>query len=704
MRDQNKRDDLLVGPHMTVREAVQKYPGIEAVFDRHGLAGCGGPDGPQEPILFFARVHNVDPAGLLRELNEYAARRQSSAAVPVMEERPKPARQLYFVALIVSLGIALLGGFPLGIIAALGGGRDIGLGATWTPLVQAHGHLQLVGFAGLFVVGIAYHVLPRFKNTELRLRQLTLPSIALLALGVVLGAASQPWADGSVAGSLFVVSAAVELAGAMLFASVLAATLRGTQRKNYDRYLFAGAVWFVAASLAHLVVVVETVADGVAVISAGRNGPLLEMYLLGFIMMFVLGVSIRVLPHFLRLRPPSMRYFAPALALFNGALAVRIASGWTEAYADWSRPDWLAALTVYAMAAAVAVFIAALNVHLPAVRDESSGRPGPHERLIRFAYVWLVVAFAIEVWYATKGLGGGFRPDFLEAGATRHALALGFVTQMIFGVGSRALPVFAGKKLYSPRLVDATWVLINLAAVMRVGHAVFPWGSTTFRFDHIAVAGAAGTLALAIFAFNIMRTVRPPRRREPGPARKESTMQPQSRSERFHPSAGSVVADVLKNVPGSLELLISYGFKPLADPEMRARVTPHVTLGTACSMHGIDIQALIVDLERLSDADGTAELAPRQRVLNALRDCYDPEIPVNIVDLGLVYNVDADEDRASIDVTLTSPDCPVADQLIAEVTERVRALGFGSVDVRLVSKPAWDYSRMTPAARQALGW
>jgi hypothetical protein len=112
-----------------VRESVQRYPGLEAVFDKHGLGGCGGPDGPIEPIAFFARVHQVDPAALLRELNEFAARRDGAAAIPLMDERPTQATQPYFIAVIASLAIAVLGGFPLGILAALGAGRDIGLGA-----------------------------------------------------------------------------------------------------------------------------------------------------------------------------------------------------------------------------------------------------------------------------------------------------------------------------------------------------------------------------------------------------------------------------------------------------------------------------------------------------------------------------------------------------------------------------------------------
>ncbi len=694
-----------IGPHTTVREAVQRYPGIESVFDKRGLAGCGGPDGPMEPVAFFARVHQVDPAALLRELNDFAAGRDGAVSLPILEKRPKPERQPYFIAVIVALAIAIGGGFPLGILAALGGGHDIGLGVRWTPIVQAHGHLQLVGFVGLFITGIAYHVLPRFKNRDLALARLSLPSIGLLAGGAILRAAAQPWSDSAIAAWLTVVSAVIELAGAVAFATVIGATLAGSQRKSYDRYLLAGAAWFVAASIANLVVVAQLARDGVSVIPTARDAPLLEMYAFGFIALFVLGISIRVLPHFLSLRPPRIRYLVPALLLFNAGLLVRTSAGWVDAYSSWSRPDWLLAATVYAMTAAAALFIFALNLHLPSVRDDSADLERSHEKLIRSAYVWLVIAFAIEAWYVTKGLAGGVQPDFLESGAARHALALGFVTQMIFGVGSRALPVFAGKQIYSRRLVNISWALINVVTLMRVGHAMIPYESTVFRFDQIAAAGALGLIALIVFAYNIVRSVRPARRRREA-NQKEAHMAQLPEEQAYELTAESVAADVIENIPGSLEVLVSYGFKPLADPEMRARVASQVTLGMACSMHGISVQTLIADLASLREKPDAVGLAvpPRQWILNALRDCYDPEIPVNIVDLGLVYEVEADERRAAVRILLTSPDCPAADELVADVASRVRALGFASVQVSIVRQPPWDPSRMTAAARQALGY
>jgi hypothetical protein len=486
-----------------VREAVARYPGIESVFESHGLEDFDGSDGPEAPIGFFARMHQVDPAPLIRDLNEYAEQRAGAAAVPVVEKRPKRAVELYKVGVASSLALAILIGFPLGILVALGGARDVGVGGKWGPLIQAHGHLQIVGWVGLFIVGVAFHVLPRFKNTNLKLRALALPAIALLAVGVLLRVGSQPWSDEAFGGVLLVLSALLELAGALAFAAIIAAMLLPKARKNYDRFLAAACAWLVLASIANVVVLVEFVLDGERAVVSVKMTQLLDMYLFGFAMLFILGVSIRVLPHFLSLRTPDVRLLTPVLIVFNAALLSRVGAGWVDAYGGWSRPDWIQASL---MLLSVLTYVVALNLHLPSAHEGAPPGFKGHARLIRMAFVWLVVAVAIEVWFGTDAAISDFRPDFLENGASRHALALGFVTQMMFGVGYRVLPVFAGKPLHSTRLVDATLVLLNVAVLMRVGHALISFGASSFRFDHIAVAGAFATLALLLFAYNILRT------------------------------------------------------------------------------------------------------------------------------------------------------------------------------------------------------
>jgi FeS assembly SUF system protein len=93
-------------------------------------------------------------------------------------------------------------------------------------------------------------------------------------------------------------------------------------------------------------------------------------------------------------------------------------------------------------------------------------------------------------------------------------------------------------------------------------------------------------------------------------------------------------------------------------------------------------------------------------VLDVLRTCYDPEIPVNIYELGLVYDVSvADEGAVTIQMTLTSPACPVAGSLPGEVQSRVANVpGVERVQVELVWDPPWTPERMSEAAKVQLGF
>jgi len=106
-----------------------------------------------------------------------------------------------------------------------------------------------------------------------------------------------------------------------------------------------------------------------------------------------------------------------------------------------------------------------------------------------------------------------------------------------------------------------------------------------------------------------------------------------------------------------------------------------------------------------SDPPADAGTAVRDRVVEVLRTCYDPEIPVNIYDLGLIYDVDVDLNRdVDIRMTLTSPACPVAGSLPPEVESRVRALSdVRDVRVEVVWDPPWSPERMSEAAKLQLG-
>ena len=94
-----------------------------------------------------------------------------------------------------------------------------------------------------------------------------------------------------------------------------------------------------------------------------------------------------------------------------------------------------------------------------------------------------------------------------------------------------------------------------------------------------------------------------------------------------------------------------------------------------------------------------------EAVIEALKDIYDPEIPVNIYDLGLIYDVEiTPENHAKVKMTLTTPHCPVAESMPGEVELRVGAVpGIGDAEVELVWDPPWDPQKMSDEARLELG-
>jgi FeS assembly SUF system protein len=100
----------------------------------------------------------------------------------------------------------------------------------------------------------------------------------------------------------------------------------------------------------------------------------------------------------------------------------------------------------------------------------------------------------------------------------------------------------------------------------------------------------------------------------------------------------------------------------------------------------------------------------KQDVIDALKKIYDPEIPVNIWDMGLIYNIDIADDAIAIQMTFTSPTCPMMEELLEQVRAAAQSVcGDTPVQVDLVWDPPWDLSRMSDEARLELdltnaGW
>ncbi len=101
------------------------------------------------------------------------------------------------------------------------------------------------------------------------------------------------------------------------------------------------------------------------------------------------------------------------------------------------------------------------------------------------------------------------------------------------------------------------------------------------------------------------------------------------------------------------------------------------------------------------------ELKVTEKAIEILRTVYDPEIPVNVYDLGLIYKIDynVDENTLHVDMTLTAPSCPAADFILEDVRQKLVSIkGPEKIDLRLVFEPVWDQSMMSEEAKLELGF
>lgn len=104
--------------------------------------------------------------------------------------------------------------------------------------------------------------------------------------------------------------------------------------------------------------------------------------------------------------------------------------------------------------------------------------------------------------------------------------------------------------------------------------------------------------------------------------------------------------------------------------------------------------------------DNEIKLKIEEKIIDMLKTVYDPEIPVNIYDLGLIYRIDLQDDgELQIDMTLTAPNCPAADFILEDVRQKIESVeGITMAQVNLVFEPEWDKDMMTDEAKLELGF
>jgi len=495
----------IVPPTLSIREIRRRFPATGPVFEHYGLGDCGGPDGPDEPVAWFATVHRLPLEEFLRDLREAAVHDAAAAPSPGPAASAPPFSPHFILG---SLFLTLTLGATTGMINLLriAGGGDVPISHR-----QIHGHTQVLGFAALFLMGIAYHALPRILGIGGRTPASSRTAFWLMFGGVILRNAGQPLGFYPAGRALSFLSAGMELIAGVLFASFVFGLLREMREGKYDRrdpiirfvrlgtILFVGALGMVAAQGIWLAGHPETA------LPPALTEPFYFLALYGFLLAWIYGFGNRVVSLFLGVGP-ARRHTPEAAMAALGAASLLYCAGWLPFLAA---PLALALRDAgLALAGLSAVFYLSGNGFLWRKAEFPMMKtPGSPTFAIRAAFaclgLWALLEIAAVVLSRATPLPA---QNLWWADAGRHVFTIGFLTLLIVGMSFRILPVFSGKRLWSPALARVTYGLLLGATAMRL--LQYPAAFRPLFYEIGSYMGIPVVVALLCFMFNLLRTMR----------------------------------------------------------------------------------------------------------------------------------------------------------------------------------------------------
>lgn len=415
--------------------------------------------------------------------------RSQAAATAAENERAAARLMLAFAA--TGLFSMVFPGTLLGVVnlVAISAGREAG--AVADAWIQAHGHAQIFGWIGTFVIGIGYRTLP----ASLRRKRFGVDE-GWTSLGLWAGGALARWSAGAGAPGwriLLPLGAMLELAGFALFvrASVGHRPSAGTRPGSWALVVVGGSAGLLVALVGQAWLALRTASWGeTAAFAPEANSRLLALSVWGFVVPFVWGFTARWVSTMLGCGAPRDWHLVGAYLVSVAGVAFSLAGH-----------DRLAA-GAFVAASVWSVF--ALRLFEPA-----TGRPrirGVHSSFtlfVRAAYVWLLVGAGLGLWAAAGGrdLAG-------VAGASRHAVTVGCLATMVFSVAPRILPTFTLRtRLFSTRLMALALVALTAGCTMRVVAEVLAYqGYVEGAWAWLPVSAVIELVAFVVFAANLAAT------------------------------------------------------------------------------------------------------------------------------------------------------------------------------------------------------
>lgn len=432
----------------------------------------------------------------------------AGAKLPVLggpqQQREARLQQVTIVYVITGLAFMLLPGTFLGVWNLISISSQHSLSTLSPAWLQAHGHAQIFGWIGTFVIGIGYYSLSKMGRLAPFAVSRAWLSWSLWTAGLILRWVANVdlwhWQV------LLPVSAVAELVAFLIFFWTVSSHKSGptaaagstpaprTGMETWMKLVVASTVGFLLLLLFNLAVA--------AYLAVGAGSPAIphwldQRYLVlatwGFPVLTVWGFNARWLPVFLGLEQPSSRGLMAALWISAGAVLSALAGYFAVASA--------------LLAIASATVIYALNVFEPARHPaKTQGVHSSFPFFVRLCYAWLLAAAGLSLWAARADSNGGIW------GASRHALTVGFLAAMIFVIGQRVLPAFCGmRQLFSARLMLAASLTLNLGCLLRVSSEI-PAYEANWQAAWRALPASAilELIAVTLFAANLALTLAQP--------------------------------------------------------------------------------------------------------------------------------------------------------------------------------------------------
>lgn len=410
----------------------------------------------------------------------------------IAREREASLARLVMAYVSSGLVFMLLPGTFLGVWNLLQiSGRE-SAGSVSPAWLQAHGHAQVFGWVGSFIIGIGFYSIPKFRGVAKPNLRAAWACWGMWTVGV----AARWFANIYRVEWRFLLplSALLELAAFLIFLSSVAKH----RPEDSGKGGMEPWVWVViSASIGFLLVLIANLAACVYLGLRGQSPALahgldqryLTLATWGFLVPFVWGFSTKWMPVFLGLKP--MR---PKLLL--GALGVNFAG--------------VALALVGREREAMALFVAGSTMAIAALRMFESSAKAPKTRgvhssfpfFVRIAYAWLLAASLLGVAATLWDTSGGIW------GASRHALTVGFIAVMILCVGQRVLPAFAGMRLlWSTRLMFAALLLLSVGCILRVSSEVLAYQDyANWAWSVLPLSALLELGGITAFAMNLFGT------------------------------------------------------------------------------------------------------------------------------------------------------------------------------------------------------